>query len=60
VRCASQANPAGLAILVVCGLWAYFEYKRPGGKLNPNAARYKLEQDAERRRQRAQENNLRL
>lgn len=25
----------GLAILVACGLWAYFEYKRPGGKLNP-------------------------
>ncbi len=33
-----QANPMGLAILVACGLWAYFEYKRPGGKLNPNAS----------------------
>ena len=51
----SQANPAGLAILVACGLWAYFEYKRPGGKLNPNAARYKAEQDAEARRKRMSE-----
>jgi hypothetical protein len=51
----SQANPAGLAILVACGLWAYFEYKRPGGKLNPNAAQYKLQQDLEARRKRASE-----
>ena len=52
---ASQANPAGLAILVACGLWAYFEYKRPGGKLNPNAAQYKAQQDAEARRKRMSE-----
>ena len=51
----SQANPAGLAILVACGLWAYFEYKRPGGKLNPNAAQYKAQQDAEARRKRMSE-----
>ena len=28
-------NPVGLGILGVCGLWAYWEYKRPGGKLAP-------------------------
>jgi len=27
-------NPVGLAILGVIGLWAYWEWKRPGGKLN--------------------------
>lgn len=31
-----QANPLGLGVLVVCGLWAYWEWRRPGGKLNPN------------------------
>jgi hypothetical protein len=30
-----QVNPVGLAILGVVGLWAYWEWKRPGGRLNP-------------------------
>ena len=32
-------NPVGLGILGVCGLWAYWEYKRPGGKLAPKPKR---------------------
>ena len=31
----AQVNPVGLAILGVVGLWAYWEWKRPGGRLNP-------------------------
>ena len=27
----------GLVVLVVCGIWAYWEWRRPGGKLNPQS-----------------------
>ena len=30
-----QPNPFGLLIIVVCGIWAYWEWRKPGGKLAP-------------------------
>jgi hypothetical protein len=27
-----EVNPVGMAILGICGLWAFVEYKRPGGE----------------------------
>ena len=45
----SAPSPWGLFILLAAGAWALWEYKRPGGSLNPQTKK-----DAQMRQYRAQ------
>lgn len=44
-----EPSPVGLFVLLAAGAWALWEYRRPGGMLNPQTKR-----DIERRRYEAQ------
>ena len=37
-----QPSTLGMIVLLVVGAWALWEYKRPGGSLNPNTKEDKL------------------
>jgi hypothetical protein len=44
----------------LCGLWAYWEYKRPGGKLNPQTKQREMEEAILAARRRQQQQRVRV